>query len=590
MKMERKKNLIALAAAAVAFALIWMLGPGAQGLTGGTPVRGAHLQLVGHSNPNDKRQVVIGLELRNEKELEELLQAQADPRSPSFRKYLTPEEFTARFGPTQADYQAAQDFLTSKELTIVSTTPNRLLIVCEGTVAQLEKAFKTNINRYQWHDSKGNLQEGLSNSSDPVVPDELRGVIASVNGLNNISIWESRYRNVWRPGMKERLHQFEPWGKTPHGIATAYNFPSAHNRQASAGMSYTGAGRTIAIATAFTYDPKDLDAFWKGMGTNRTGKVENIFVRGSTKELNGETTLDIQQAGSAAPGADILVYAGIDAEDDTFSLVFNRIVTDNRADIMSISWGLCEHQSLLPNMKTQSNIFKQAAAQGIAVFAASGDNGAYDCGGKDTNLGVDYTSSDPYVVAVGGTSLDVDEQQRRSKEVTWNGSGGGVSGIFPRPFWQTAQGLPGGDKRLSADLAMNADPWTGYAFYYQGHWEILGGGTSFGAPNAAGLWALIDEGCGVRIGSPGALIYNIARSKDYGSIFYDVTVGHNGTSKLPGYKAGAGWDHPTGWGVPNGTALLAAVKNYDQYAPAPVAPAVKSGKLQTDSSHCGGCR
>src|SRR5207249_2783109 len=158
-----------------------------------------------------------------------------------------------------------------------------------------------------------------------------------------------------------------------------------------------------------------------------------------------------------------------------------------------------------------------AAAQGIPVFAASGDDGAYDCkedpkpngkhvfrepGAAGTGTtppalptrtpSVDYPSSDPNVVAVGGTNLQLNSNGNRSSETAWTGAGGGTSDFWPRPAWQTGPGLPVNDKRNSADVSLVADPWTGYAVYFQGNWETAGG-TSFAAPNWAALWALVDE-------------------------------------------------------------------------------------------------
>jgi kumamolisin len=139
--------------------------------------------------------------------------------------------------------------------------------------------------------------------------------------------------------------------------------------------------------------------------------------------------------------------------------------------------------------------------------------------------------------------------------MAWKGSGGGVSGYWKRPSWQHGPGVPASEKRNTADVALNADPATGYSFRFEGKWVVYGG-TSVAAPEWAALWILIDEAANKRIGNANELIYEMGRSADYGKVFYDITRGDNGNYWGPGYKAGANWDHPTGWGVPNGEALL----------------------------------
>ncbi|MBZ0189465.1 MAG: S53 family peptidase, partial [Candidatus Obscuribacterales bacterium] len=256
-------------------------------------------------------------------------------------------------------------------------------------------------------------------------------------------------------------------------------------------------------------------------------------------------------------------YMSVDPKFVNFTLTFNKIVTDDKADVMSISWGLCEDFTGSRQMKAEHNIFKQAAAQGIAIFAASGDDGAYDCpmepelddDGKPKTppLAVDYPSSDPYVTAVGGTTL-FDAQGKRSLEWAWHGSGGGNSKQWKRPSWQSGPGVPTGTMRSTSDVSLNADPMTGYAFYIEGKWIVLGG-TSVAAPEWAALWTLIDEAAGKRIGMPDEILYRAGASSEYGNIFYDIITGDNGDYRGPGYKAGSNWDHPTGWGVPKGQAL-----------------------------------
>jgi kumamolisin len=578
----------------VLFLFFWLLGPRSSSsselagrrfvLTGNTPLTVKSAQLVGHSDPGQLVKIVVGLKLRDEAQLDALLARQADPASADFRKYLTPDEFTKLYAPTQADYDQVVAYLQSQGLKVTIVVPNRLIIGAEGTVEQLEKAFGVTINQYRWRGMKH-----LSNASDPQIPTSLQGIVQSVIGLNSFA--QFRAKNMPGPRVPGVAKQLGPFGLTPAKVATAYNFPNASNTRAV--NNYSGKGVTIAIATAYSYNRSDVDTFWSVCGITRTGQLTNIHVGGVATQANGETTLDLEQAGAHAPGADILMYMGADPEFSTFALVFNQIVTDNKADVVSVSWGLCERDTGVAQMNTEHVIFKQAAAQGIPIFAASGDDGAYDCKEPEPDgehhhgdpvqtpgkgqppakvmPAVDYPGSDPCVVAVGGTNLFLKSNFTRSNEGAWTGSGGGASDQWPRPVWQTGKGLPKNDRRNSADVSLAADPWTGYAVYFEGVWDT-GGGTSFGAPAWAGLWALVDEAAGGRVGHVHEIVYEIGRSSKYNKVFFDVTQGDNGDGRGAGFSAGLHWDHPTGWGSPDGEALAEWVKN-QQTKPAAGLPA-----------------
>ncbi|GMA57792.1 hypothetical protein GCM10025858_22950 [Alicyclobacillus sacchari] len=178
------------------------------------------------------------------------------------------------------------------------------------------------------------------------------------------------------------------------------------------------------------------------------------------------------------------------------------------------------------------------------MFAAAGDSGSGD-GLAGTH--VDYPSSDPYVTACGGTTLDINSNGVRVSETAWTDGGGGQSDLFGQPSWQYGPGVPSTGARQTADIALNANPATGYDFYYEGSWEIAGG-TSFVAPEMAATFALIDQSRALKGKSPVGLadvgIYAMARNASYRNLAYhDITSGNNGA-----YTAGVGYDNPTGWG------------------------------------------
>jgi kumamolisin len=527
-------------------------------LTGDTPSVVRQSTLEHHADESQTMKIVVGLKLRDEAGLDRLLSEIADPRSPNFRKYLTPADFAGRFSPLPQDVDNVVIFLQERGLSVTNVSPNRTLIEAEGTVGQLEAAFGVTINKYTVKLPNGGVKTYLSNDRDPVIPTRLSAIIESVMGLDTYAEFESRMR-----AKEPHSNATAPRGFSPQEISKVYDYPNTLNPNVK-GTALTGKGKTIAVATAYTYDQKDIDAYWKQFNITRTGTLTNEYIGGTATKLNEETTLDLQTVSGLAPGADVIMYLGVDAKFTNFTLVFNKIVTDNKADIMSISWGLCEEHTGKRQMKTEHNIFRQAASQGIAIFAASGDDGAYDCkheeeedeNGKKkpvVKLAVDYPSSDPYVTAVGGTTL-YSSGGKRSSERAWYGSGGGNSEHWKRPSWQKGAGVPAGDYRSTADVSLNASPGTAYAFYFEGKWEGWGG-TSVAAPAWAALWALIDEAAGERIGMPVETLYRLGDSADYGPTFYDITSGDNGDFRGPGFKAGDHWDHPTGWGVPKGEAL-----------------------------------
>ncbi len=516
----------------------------------------------------------ITLNLRHEHKLEQLIADQANPNSPHFQKYLSVKEFTDEFGPTAEHYLDVINFLTSNDIRIRAITPNRLLIEGEGTNDQLAKLFGTTTDVYQ----APNGEKFFKPINQVKIPSQLKGFV------KNIIIEDSA--NFFHNNLIINKHvapSGAPTGYGPQQIDTVYDYPNANNSNAPA-KTFSGRGVTIAIATAQTYSASDVNGFWNQFGITRTGTVTNIAIGGVSKSLNPETTLDLEQIGSDAPGANILMYESKVPSGLDFAMMFNRIATDNKADVVSHSWGASETGWSPADIATEHEIFMEMNAQGMAVFAASGDSGAYDSGNGffQSNVpSVDYPSSDPFVTAVGGTTLVLNGDNSRDIEVAWYGAGGGVSSIFGKPVWQVGPGVPTNHHRDSADVSMDADPATGMPVLYQNQW-MEAGGTSFAAPNWAAGWGLAIEEAGHRIAMPDMYIYKIANSKDYSSIFYDVTYGNNGDNGVgPGFNAGTGYDHPTGWGTPDMANLANWLANYKAIppAPAPVAPTAptKSG-------------
>jgi len=507
---------------------------------------------MSRSDPKAALTIVVGLKLHNEAEFADLLDRLYDSNSPDYHRWITPADFLGRFSPSQADVEAVRQYLESHGLATKRVSDNRVLVQATGTVAQIEEAFAININVYQL-----GTETHYSNDRNPSVPSSLKDVVESVAGLSSL----------------ETMHHGSNFNKpvpvsgifyTPLQIATIYNFPSRLNTFHGKTI-YDGTGITIAIATAYTYLTSDVDYFWTYFtAINRTGTLTNICVDGCTSTLDYEPSLDVEYAGAQAPGANLLVYEVPTNLNSDFSLMFSQMASDDSAQVVSISWGTCESDYGNSYMKTDNASFAQMAAEGITIFAGSGDDGAYGynlggCGGTQ-KLQIGFPPSDPNVTAVGGTTLNATAQYKYKSESAWTDSGGGVSSYFAKPSWQVGPGVPSNKKRDIPDIAFDADENTGLDTYYEGNW-YTGYGTSYGGPNMAGYWALVLEALkGKSTGNVAPLFYKLGASSSYTTDMHDVTTGNNGAGLGPGYNATVDWDYTTGWGSINGAAALAYFK------------------------------
>jgi len=275
---------------------------------------------------------------------------------------------------------------------------------------------------------------------------------------------------------------------------------------------------------------------------------------GDPSGADGEVELDIQVAGSAAPGANIAVYFAPNS-DQGFVDAITTAVHDltNKPSVLSISWGGPESSWSQSSVTALDNACQSAGALGVTITVASGDSGSSD--GTNGTV-VDFPASSPHVLACGGTELFANGTAI-AEEVVWDdqpqggASGGGFSGVFPVPTWQ-ASALPAGSTgRGVPDVSGDASPETGYNIVVDGQPEVVGG-TSAVAPLYAGLIALINQQLTSQ-NEPSAGFINPMLYQNT-SDFNDITQGNNGA-----YSAGPGWDACTGLGSPKGAALLSAL-------------------------------
>jgi kumamolisin len=453
-------------------------------------------------------------------------------------------------------------------LTIAPDTPGpeRRTIKLSGTIANMQKAFGVALVHKAHEGATYRVREGSI-----TLPSELVGPVQAVLGLDNRPQAQPHFRVYGEAGnATARLAQGSGFASphagaantsfTPPQIAALYQFPP----------NASAAGQTIGIIElGGGYKTADITTYFKSLG-QKTPKVSAVSVDGgknsptNANSADGEVMLDIEVAAAVAPGASIVVYFAPNTDQGFIDAIATAIHdTKNKPSVISISWGAPESSWTGQSMAALDAACQSAAALGITITVAAGDNGSTDgvTGGQNH---VDFPASSPHVLACGGTKLQGSGSTITS-EVVWNeltnnegATGGGVSNVFPLPSWQAGAGVPkptnpaGG--RGVPDVAGDADPATGYVIRVDGKSMVIGG-TSAVAPLWAGLIAVANAQNGKSAGFLQPAIY-ASKGK---AAFNDITSGTNYTGTPIGFKAGPGWDACTGLGTPIGTKLIAAV-------------------------------
>ncbi len=531
----------------------------------------------------------LTLPLRDPAGAESFLERLYDPGDPIYQHYITPDEFARRYSPTQQSYDAVADFARAHGLVVTHTSPNRLLLSVSGPAAAVESAFAVHLGRYQAAD--GRIFHAPDNN--PAIPVSLIGRLSGVIGLDNSAVRHPYLRrqsfaphSALRPLAPPAIKPFslksafgarapaqigtDPFtgrgALTPSDIKAAYSLDKTTLR---------GAGQTMGLYELDGYLPSDIAVYNSSFGLTNI-PLENVLTNGfdgSAGPDAGEVTLDIEVMNALAPGASkLIVYEAPNSSTGAVEL-YNTIANDKdangnpRARVISVSWGLAEDQIDTASVNMENAAFMQMAMQGQSIFIASGDSGAYTDG---KTLSVSDPASQPFVTSVGGTTLAVTRPGGSyASETTWHdptpdarsafgsGGGGGISSFWPLPKYQIGVGLSS-TLRNVPDVALDADPNTGYAIYLAGQWEIFGG-TSVAAPLWAAFTTLANEqriknGSGLNglIGFANPLIYSIGKSANYSKGFHDIA---DGSTNLF-YSATPGYDNATGWGSFNGAGLL----------------------------------
>jgi kumamolisin len=512
---------------------------------------------------------------------------------------LTSEELAERYGADPADVDLVRRELASRGLEITAVRPATRRIKVAGTLADLATAFGTTLAQVSSPDHRGRLVTHRYREGPLYVPAALDGVVVAVLGLDTRPQARPHFRTRSAPGPAAAPGASYP----PNQVADMYGFPAGT----------TGAGQTIAvIELGGGFATSDLDAYFGGLGI-AVPSITAASVDGASNapgsDPNGadvEVNLDIDVIGAVAPGAAQVVYFAPNNGDQGFVDAISDAAQASPAPIaISISWGQSEDSWTAQGRSAMNAAMSDAAALGITVCAAAGDNGSTD-GVTDGRQHVDFPASSPYALGCGGTKLLANPATGVvSSEVVWNelaagegAGGGGVSDQFAVPSWQAnagvparAGGSPGGSPASSAadgpsdtaasdeyrrrhpggsggsesggsesgsgsggrgvpDVAGNADPTTGYDIYSGGKPQVVGG-TSAVAPLWSALIARLAQATGQRFGLIQPTLYAGVSPGAGVPGFRDITSGTNGA-----YSAGPGWDACTGLGVPDGTALL----------------------------------
>ena len=507
-----------------------------------TPIPGA--RAVG-AVPADEK-IEITLRLRTRKSPEALGAGKvAEDALPAERTYLTRKQLLEMQAADPDDLAKVKAFARSFGLKAVLSKADRRSVMLSGKAAGFSAAFGIELQHYEHTEGRFRGRTG-----ELTIPAELDGIIEGVFGLDDRPQTRPHFQIHNAAGaLAPAAHQSS---FTPLQLAKLYQFPTGLD----------GSGECIAIIElGGGYRAADLKAYFAGLGLPAP-KVKAVDVDGGSNRpsnpngADGEVMLDIEVAAAIAPRAKIVVYFAPNT-DRGFLDAINRAVHDatNKPSVISISWGGPESSWTSQAMTQFNQAFQNAAALGVSVCAAAGDNGSAD-GVTDGHAHVDFPASSPYVLGCGGTKL-VASGTAIASETVWNegadsATGGGVSTVFAQPTYQknVPAPAPSAHGRGVPDVAGDADPATGYQVRVDGQNFVIGG-TSAVAPLWAGMLALFNQKLKKPVGFLNPLLYGSLSAK---GVFHDVTSGNNGA-----FTARHGWDACTGWGSPIGVKLLTAL-------------------------------
>jgi kumamolisin len=530
--------------------------------------------------------VSLVLKVKHPEALEAFVAATQDPGSSSFHRFLSVREFADRFAPSQAEIAIIKHYLDGFGITVDEVFADRLLIKATGTADAFQRAFTVEMRDVSRHGRRFHRPRHA-----PRIPVLLRDLLVAIEGLSNEPQFVAMHHSA-----AELTPLAVPAPVVPAAGATATGVPGSftvgdvanlYNINPLYNAGITGAGRTIGIATLANFDPADAFAYWDLVGlTVDPNRITQVHVDGggelSADAGSGETALDVEQSGGLAPGAKMIVYDAPNS-DAGFVDLFYKAASDNLVDSLSVSWGSAEEfyfeqvvgEDRTPQLIAFHQAFLESAAQGISLFAASGDSGAFDINDAFNDpvanvLSVDIPGADPAITSAGGTTVPMTFNAGPgtpdlvvTTEQVWGwdfvenylvevlgpdflhqlfpvGGGGGVSTFWPVPGYQKrTQGIRKTERNQSVifddgtgpvdlldlpakfagrnvpDISLDADPLSGFLLLstVDGGLAAGFGGTSFVAPQLNGISALISQASGAgRLGLWNPMLYRFKDS------------------------------------------------------------------------------
>jgi hypothetical protein len=507
-----------------------------------------HLQPMSRLPATNRLHLAIGLPLRNQAALDKLLSEIYSPASTNYHRYLAPEPFTERFGPTEQDYQTVIAFAKRNGLTVTATHANRVLLDVSGAVPDIERAFGVTLRTYR------HPTENRTFHAPDVEPSVESGVpILDVSGLDDYALPHPQSLRVMP--MANPTNAVPNAGSGPGGTYRGNDFRAAY----LPGVTLDGTGQTVGLLEFDGYYPNDIAAYTSASGLTNV-PLQNVLLdgfSGAAGSDNIEVALDIEVAIAMAPALTKIVVFEAPNNTAYFNDILNAMAASNSIKQFGCSWSY----SGTPNA-TMDQIFQQMGAQGQSFFDAAGDSDAYT-----GSTGV--PNDNPNITIVGGTTLSTTGPGGSwVSETVWNsgggvGSGGGISTYYSIPSWQTNiimttnQGST--TMRNIPDVALIADQV--WVVHDNGVSSGYVTGTSIASPLWAALVALANQLAASNgrpsVGFINPAIYAIGESANYSSDFHDIHTGNNFWSSSPAnFPAVPGFDLCTGWGTPAGQSLI----------------------------------
>lgn len=501
---------------------------------------------LGQLSNSQQLNLSITLPLRNKQQLQTLIQQLHDPSSPRYKKYLTVQQFTEQFGPTEADYNKVIAYAKSKGMTVTRTHANRLLVNVSAPVSVINQTFAVKMKQYQ-HPTEN--RKFFAPDVEPTIEPSLP--ILDIQGFSNYHM----PHNMLKKADSSHGAQSDTTGSGPSGEFLGSDMRAAY----APNVSLDGTGQSVGLVELGPYNLSDVQEYFSSIKQPLNVPIYNVLlgVDGICTGTpatggcdDGEEVIDMEQAISMAPHLSALIIYETNGPNTDAQTAFAQAAEDDVAKQISLSFGWSGTPETEPGYE---QVFMELQAQGQNVFVASGDAGA--------NVGdIGYPGNSTNVTDVGGTDLvTAGPGGAWQSETAWVGSTGGWNTATPIPDYQkpvinsTNQGST--SFRNIPDVAMEANTDN----YFCGNGSCGGiGGTSLAAPRWAGYLALANEQAnGQPIGFLNPTVYALGQTSNYTNLFHDITTGNDFNSGSPDlFTAVPGYDLVTGWGSPNGQAML----------------------------------